>query len=72
MMRVRNDTKVKLSFLASGDARLEILSGIRVGKSVVWFDLNYVELFKKTGDMLFDYDSDHTQKKLNLKNDILY
>lgn len=72
MMRVRNDTKVKLAFLASGDARLEILSGIRVGKSVIWFDLNYVELYKKTGDMLFDYDSDHTQKKLNLKNDILY
>jgi hypothetical protein len=72
MMRVRNDTKVKLSFLASGDARLEILSGVRVGKSVVWFDLNYVEMYKKTGDMLFDYDSDHTQKKLNLKNDILY
>jgi hypothetical protein len=72
MMRVRNDTKVKLAFLASGDARLEILSGIRVGKSVIWFDLNYVELHKKTGDMLFDYDSDHTQKKLNLKNDILY
>jgi len=72
MMRVRNDTKVKLAFLPSGDARIEILSGIRVGKSIIWFDLNYVEMYKKNGDMLFDYDSDHTQKTLNLKNDILY
>jgi hypothetical protein len=72
LMRIQDNTKVKIIFLENGDAQLDILTGIRVGKAVVWYDLNYVVLFKQNGDMLFDYASDHSQKLMNLKDDILY
>uniref|UniRef100_UPI0029313713 hypothetical protein n=1 Tax=Escherichia coli TaxID=562 RepID=UPI0029313713 len=56
----------------SGNAQIDILSGVMVGKAVIWYSLNYVRLFKDHGDLLFDYDRDHTQKKVNIKKDILY
>jgi hypothetical protein len=62
---------LKISSLQSGDAQLDVLSGITVGKMVVWFDLNFIKLYKLNGNLLFDYDSDHTQKMMNLKADIL-
>mgnify|MGYP002348795608 FL=1 len=72
MMRICTDSKIKVSFLKTGDARIDILSGIKVGKAFIWYGLNYVVMYKANGDLLFDYDSDHTQKSLNLRRDILY
>ena len=71
MMRVKNNSKIKIATFENGDAQVDILSGVRVGKAIIWYDLNFVKMFKNTGDMLFDYDSDHTQKIMNLKKDIL-
>ena len=72
-MRISNNTKAKITCLQNGDARLDILSGITLGKRwVVWYDLNYVVMYKKSGDMLFDFASDHTQRTMNLRDDILY
>lgn len=68
---IKNNSKIKISKFESGDAQIDVLEGIEVGKFVVWFQLNFVKLFKENGDMLFDYDSDHTQKTMNLKEDIL-
>jgi hypothetical protein len=42
-----------------------------VGKMVVWFKLNHVELVKKSGDMVFDYDKDHSTAQINMTKDIL-
>ncbi|MFO8128335.1 MAG: hypothetical protein R6T99_00340, partial [Bacteroidales bacterium] len=61
----------KINGYPSGDAQINVLSGIEVGKLVVWFNLNFIRMFKLNGDLLFDYDSDHTQKLMNLKEDIL-
>jgi len=72
MMRICSDSKVKVSFLKTGDARIDMLSGVRVGKAFIWYNLNYVVMYKANGDLLFDYDSDHTQKSMNLRRDILY
>lgn len=71
-LRVKNNSKIKVSMYNSGNAQIDILSGVLVGKAIVWYDLNYIRLFKNTGDLMFDYDSDHTQKKLNISKDILY
>ncbi|MCF8367739.1 MAG: hypothetical protein K9G76_01760 [Bacteroidales bacterium] len=71
-LRIDNESKIKITSYSTGDAQIDIMSGISVGKLMIWFDLNYVKLFKKSGDLLFDYDSDHTQKVLNLKQDLLY
>lgn len=72
MMRIRNESKVKISQMDNGDAKIEVLSGVRVGMAFIWYDLNYIVMYKSNGDMLFDYASDHTQKIMNLKEDILY
>lgn len=72
MMRVSNDARLKVVMLDSGDARIEVLSGIKVGKAIWWYKLNSITLYKASGDLLFDYDSDHAQARKNLKKDILY
>ena len=71
-LKISNESTIKISSFSGGDAQIDILSGISVGKVFIWFDLNYVRLFKQTGDLLFDYDSDHTQTVMNLKDDLLY
>jgi hypothetical protein len=70
-LKISSGATLKITGFQSGDAQLDVLSGISVGKMVVWFDLNYVKLYKLNGNLLFDYDSDHTQKTMNLKADIL-
>lgn len=72
MMRVKNDARLKISMLENGDARIDVLSGIRVGKAFWWYDLNHIIMYKSTGDLLFDYDVDHELARKNLKIDILY
>ena len=71
-LKIGNESKIKISSFSSGDAQIDILSGISVGKFMIWFDLNYVRLFKSSGDLLFDFDTDHTQKIMNLEKDLLY
>ncbi len=70
-INIDNNSKIKITKFDSGDTQIDILEGIEVGKFFVWFNLNYVKLYKENGDMLFDYDDDHTQKTMNLKEDIL-
>lgn len=70
-MKISHNTRVKLSLLANGDARIDILGGVKVGKSIIWFNLNYIKLFRSSGTMLFDYDSDHSQVTINVKKDLL-
>ena len=70
-LKISSGATLKISAFQNGDAQLDVLSGISVGKMVIWFDLNYVKLYKLNGNLLFDYDSDHTQKMMNLKADIL-
>ena len=71
-LKIAHGSKIKITSFSTGDAQFDVLSGISVGKLMIWFDLNYVKLFKTSGDLLFDYDSDHTQKILNLEQDLLY
>lgn len=70
-VKIKNGSRLTISQDRSGDIQFNILSGIKVGKAIVWYDLNFVKMRKNTGDLVFDYDSDHTQKQLNLKKDIL-
>ena len=70
-VRIKNGSKLTISQDRNGDIQFNILSGIKVGKAIVWYDLNFIKMRKTTGDLIFDYDSDHSQKQLNLKKDIL-
>jgi len=71
-LKISNESRIKITSYSSGDAQIDVMSGIKVGKLFVWFDLNYVRLLKDSGNLLFDYDTDHSQKTLNMKDDLLY
>jgi len=71
-LKINDNATIKITEFKNGNTQLDVLSGINVGKAIVWYDLNFVRLLKDSGDLLFDYASDHTQKTFNLKKDILY
>ena len=70
-MKICHNTRMKLSIFANGDARIDILGGVKVGKSIIWFNLNYIKLYRANGFMVFDYDSDHSQVTIDVRKDLL-
>ena len=70
-IRIANDARMKPITLPNGDARIDVLNGIKEGKAIIWFTFNSVRLFGSNGNLLFDYDTDHTQAVLNMRQDIL-
>jgi hypothetical protein len=70
-IKITNDAQMKIVAIPNGDARIDILSGVKVGTAIVWFNLNSVRLFRSNGNLLFDYDNDHTQAIVNMRKDIL-
>ncbi len=71
-IKISDESTLSVAELPDGNVKLEILSGIQVGKMVVWYDLNYIKTNASEGDLLFDYDTDHAQAWVNIKNDLLY
>jgi len=71
-LKITNETRLKVNLLPNGDARLDILNGVKVGKAIIWFKLNFVRLFRDSGNAIFDYDSDHSQIVMNMKKDMLF
>gem|GEM_PF-111951 len=71
-LKITDGTTLKVYLLPGGDARIEILNGVKVGKAFIWFPLNYVKLHRSSGNLLFDYDSDHSQKAMNMEKDMLF
>ncbi|MHC1779135.1 MAG: hypothetical protein AB9922_02730 [Bacteroidales bacterium] len=70
-IRVKNNANINIVQQSTGNLTVEVLNGVQVGKMVVWFKLNNVVLHKKNGDMVFDYDKDHSVAKINMTKDIL-
>lgn len=70
-VKLKNNAKIKITSFASGDEQMDIFSGIYVGKYFIWYNLNFIKMYQINGNLMFDYDSDHTQKTVNMKEDIL-
>lgn len=70
-LKLKNNATMKVIPYEDGNARVDIMNGVQVGKFFIWFNLNFVKMFKTNGDILFDYDKDHSQRVMNLKEDIL-
>ena len=69
-LKVNNNARFKVSAYNSGNSQIDVLGGVSIGKSIIWYDLNAVKLFK-TGDMVMDYDIDHTKIRMGIEKDIL-
>ncbi len=70
-IKIGNDARIRIVKYKSGNILVEVISGIYVGGGNYWLDMNSIKLFKETGDLLFDFDTDNSVKKLNLKKEIL-
>ena len=70
-IKISNDARIRIIKYKSGNILVEVLSGIYVGGGNYWLDMNSIKLFKDSGDLLFDFDTDNSVKKLNLKKEIL-
>lgn len=70
-VRVKDGSRMRMVVLPDKKVQVDIIDGIEVGKAIVWFKLNKVVLYAQNGDMVFDYDKDHTLKTFNLGRDIL-
>jgi len=71
-IKITDGTKLKITILPTGDARIDILNGVEVGKAIIWFTLNYIRVFRVTGNILFDYDLDHSHITMNVQKDMLF
>lgn len=70
-VQVKDGSRMRVISLPGDDLKVEIIDGIQVGKAFIWFRLNEVTLKRETGDMVFDYDKDHTLRTFNMSKDIL-
>ena len=71
-MKVSSDANMKMVITPEGDARIDFISGAKVGKAFIWFPLNSITVMKKNGDLIFDYARDHSKSSLNINKDILF
>lgn len=66
VLQIKNNSKIKVSKYKSGNYQVDVLSGFTMGKAYNTYVLNFIKLVKNNGDLLFDFDTDHSQKKYNL------
>jgi len=70
-IKITNNARIKVIVFKSKNVKVEVLSGIYVGGGDYWLDMNSIKLFKESGDILFDFDTDNSVQKINLKKEIL-
>ncbi|TRX71545.1 hypothetical protein [Carboxylicivirga sp. M1479] len=64
-MKIKNNSHLQISKPTSGTYELKCLNGVEVGKAIVWYPLNSITMYPN-GNMVFDYDSDHTQRTVSI------
>ena len=62
-MRIENNSNMQIIKTSEKSYKLSFLSGVEVGKAIVWYDLNHINL-NSEGKLIFDYDDDHTKKEM--------
>lgn len=72
-IRIHDNARIKIITYDNGNSKIDVLSGIKIvdESSEASFDMNSISLSKEKGDLLFDFDDDHSKFKLNLKTEIL-
>jgi hypothetical protein len=69
-MEISSGARLNLITYESGNVKLEVLSGIEVGKAIVWYELNAIKLHRQKPDLVFNYSDDHAKKTVSL-NEII-
>jgi len=69
--KVNNNAHINLNQFGNGDISAGIISGIEVGAQGIGVSLNNLLIDISTGNMVFDYDNDHTLHTVNFNRSIL-
>ncbi len=64
-MRIENNSNMQIAKTSDKAYKVSFLNGVEVGKAIVWYDLNYINLHSN-GTIVFDYDDDHTKKEMDI------
>jgi len=64
-MRIENNSNMQIVKTSDKSYKVAFLSGVEVGKAIVWYDLNHIDL-NSDGKIIFDYDDDHTKKEMSI------
>jgi hypothetical protein len=70
-IKIDDGARIRIVKYKSGNIKVETLTGIYVGGDDYWLNMNSIKLFKESGDLLFDFDTDNSVQKINLKSQIL-
>ena len=60
-LRALHESRLKLSYV-NGNAKIDVLNGIKIGGNVIWNDVNYILLDKTTGEIRFQFDNQYRKK----------
>ena len=66
-IKLANNSKFKISIYSTGNAQIDFLSGSQYGDNQVWHNLNFIKLYKISGNLTFDYDIDHSRLTMSAK-----
>jgi len=59
--RAQHESRLKLSYV-NGNAKLDVLNGVKTGGDNIWNDVNYILLDKTTGEIRFEFDNQYRKK----------
>ncbi len=62
-MKIENNSNMQIVKTSESSYKLKFLNGVEVGKAIVWYDLNFISM-RSNGELIFDYDDDHTKKEV--------
>jgi hypothetical protein len=68
-LQAQHESRVKLSCI-NGNAKIDVLNGIKIGSNKIWNDVNYILLDKTTGQIFYNYDNQY-RKKMPVHSQIL-
>lgn len=66
-MKIKNESNMQIVKTSENSYKLSFLNGVEVGKAIVWYDLNFINL-TSDGKLVFDYDDDHTKKEMAISD----
>lgn len=67
-IKLDNNSKFRISAYQSGNVQIDFFSGSLYNNGQSWHSLNSVKLYRASGNVTFDYDADHTQFTISVKD----
>ncbi|TAJ12104.1 hypothetical protein DMA11_14145 [Marinilabiliaceae bacterium JC017] len=64
-MKIKNNSNLQIVKPTDDTYQVKCLNGVEVGKAIVWYHLNSITL-AGNGEMVFDYDTDHTKRSVRI------